>query len=768
MMQKQDMVNKNRASISRFLNYVLPSIVLVFLLIYTYAKFFEHPYTGFRLDSRGNVFEIFVEQQTEPFLQVGDRVIKIDQVTWENFQTDLRKSIFDHVRSGEVINLLVKRGDQDLLIPWGPAGPNSGEIRDLLISEGWLGFFFWMAGTFALLALRPKDERWRLFIVFNYLTGSFLVLGSGVSFYHIWESAILLRILVWFCIPVYLHLHWIFPKPLSRLPKALIWFVYLGAGIMAVAQWLQAIPPNLYLIGYLLAVLGSVVLLVLHAVKQPEIRRDLGILLVIIAIAFIPSVVVGIGGEFLKGGLGSLYPGLSGGALLSLPLFPMAYVYAAHRHRLGSLELRVNNILSSFLFLTLVGTISIPLIIFIAARFSSTGASVVFGTIGFLLASVIVFLGYAPFQSFFERYILGIPLPSKRLLETYSTEITTSLSLPELIQVLQEKVFPSLLIRQFVFLQVDHGSLHILSTMGLDKEPLPTEQDIQIFVAQSGVYHSTDLSSDDPYSWIRLILPLKLGDQLIGFWLFGRRDPDDLYSQQEIPVLSSLANLTSIMLSNILQTENLKAMYEANIGRYEQEKLRLSRDLHDSILNEMAALLMRDDALIFSPEFQQAFEALTERLREILSDLRPPALNFGLKVALEDMAEKLAERNQNVVKIASDIQADGEWRYAESVENHSYRIVQEACENALKYAHAKTIRIVVRLFRENFDIKVEDDGVGFDTETSLKLDQMLAHKHFGLANMHERASLSGAEIRIESRVHEGTTVSISWKSKESV
>ena len=130
------------------------------------------------------------------------------------------------------------------------------------------------------------------------------------------------------------------------------------------------------------------------------------------------------------------------------------------------------------------------------------------------------------------------------------------------------------------------------------------------------------------------------------------------------------------------------------------------------------------------------------------------------------MAEKLSERNQNVVNIESDIQADGEWRYPESVENHSYRIVQEACENALKYAHAKTITIVVRLFRGTFDIKVEDDGVGFDTETSLKLDGMLAHKHFGLANMHERASLIGAEIRIESRANEGTRIHMRWKSTE--
>jgi hypothetical protein len=65
-----------------------------------------------------------------------------------------------------------------------------------------------------------------------------------------------------------------------------------------------------------------------------------------------------------------LYPGITSGALLSLPLFPIAYVYAVHRHRLGSLELRVNHLVSSFLFLTLIGTLSIPLIILIKASWS--------------------------------------------------------------------------------------------------------------------------------------------------------------------------------------------------------------------------------------------------------------------------------------------------------------------------------------------------------------------------------------------------------------
>jgi signal transduction histidine kinase len=182
----------------------------------------------------------------------------------------------------------------------------------------------------------------------------------------------------------------------------------------------------------------------------------------------------------------------------------------------------------------------------------------------------------------------------------------------------------------------------------------------------------------------------------------------------------------------------------------------------------MAALLIRGDAPVFSPEFQQGFEALTERLREIVSDLRPPMLNFGLKYALEELAEKISERNQSAVKIEAQLQADGDWRYPHVVENHTYRIVQEASENALKYARAKTVRIVARLFQEGFDIQVEDDGIGFQMGTNHKLHEMLANKHFGLVGMIERANLIGAEIDIDSSPGRGTCVRLRWKLKESI
>jgi len=455
--------------------------------------------------------------------------------------------------------------------------------------------------------------------------------------------------------------------------------------------------------------------------------------------------------------------------ILSLALLPFAYLYTAFRRRLGSLEMRVNRFFTTYLFVILLGIFGLPLIAFLDQAAEFPGKALIISFASGLFTSVAFIWGYSPFEKLFDHRIFGIPLTSKRLLESYSTHITTSLSSSDLVRVLHEEVMPSLLIRQFVFLQMDQGSLNTLSTMGLSEELLPKQQDILYLMEQSGVYRSSDLlASGQPYSWIRLILPLKLGNQLIGFWLLGRRDPDDLYAQREIPTLSSLANLTAIALSNILQTERLKAMYEANIDRYEQERLRLAHDLHDSILNEMAAMMISSDVPVFSPAFQQAFDELTERLREIVNDLRPPMLAFGLKLAFEDFAENLRERNQDSVEIVIDIQTEGECRYPVVVENNLYRIVQEACENSLRYAHAKRIILFGRLFQKEFEIKVQDDGIGLNPQISLNLNEMLANRHFGLAGIYERANLIGAEISINSKPKMGTHIRVLWQAKETI
>jgi signal transduction histidine kinase len=745
----------NKNVFRSFLEYALPWFTLLILLTYSYAKFFAHTY-GFRWDSEtGILFHVF-DEQPEPTLKVDDRILRIGNVGWKEFKSDLQSTFFQGARPGNVVPIVVERDGQKLTIPWTyPSRFNPSEFREQLISEWWLAYVFWLAGTLTLLFLRPKDNRWLLLVAFNFLTAIWLIAGSGVSAFHIWNSALVLRMAIWMCVPVYLHLHWVFPRPLGKIPPMLIRSVYSIAFILVIAQWFQLLPEDLYYWGFLVAAAGSLVLLSLHAIRQPEARRELRLLLVIVCLAIIPSIVLGI-----LATVQGIPPWLGGAALLSFPLVPFAYLYAAYRRQLGKLEVRVNRLLSIYLFMILLGTIGVPLTVLAELSWPARGNSLIIA-IAVSLSTAIAFLwGYPAFQKFFERRLLRISLPPERIQEAYSARITTSTSLPALLQVLDREVLPSLFVRQFVFLKLDNDSPIVLFAKGVTDAQLHDGCDFTALMGQAGKYRPVHLLNDEqPCPWAYLILPLKVGDSVLGFWLFGRRDPDDMYAQAEIPIFQSLANQTAIALSNILQTERLRTMYQINVDRYEEERKRLALDLHDSILNQLAVLQMNLDEP--SQKFQEAYEGLTQRLREIVSDLRPPMLNYGLKPAIDELADNLMERSKDTASVTVGLQSDGN-RYSPEVELHVFRIVQEACENALRHAQAKSIKISGSLSAQEIILYLQDDGVGFDLGETLDLDTLISRKHFGLAGMIERAAIIGAKVGIESKPEDGTRIKITW------
>lgn len=740
---------------------VVPWLVLAILLTYSYAKFFRHSY-GFRVSfSAGTVVEVF-ESQPEPTLRENDRILQFGSVRLEEFNADLIMPFFAGYEPGDTVPLKVLRDGETIDIAWKFPAFNQAEFLDQLISEFWIAYAFWLAGVVTILLVRPKDDSWLLMALFNFLTAIWLIAGGGLAAYHIWYAGIVFRVAVWLCLPVYLHLHWVFPRPLGRLPRWLVGGLY-GIGILlAIAQALQLLPNNLFYLGFIIALAGSLILLFIHLWRQPVLRRDFWLPILVLVLAITPAMIWVVLDTIV--GIPAYYGGVG---LLSLPLLPLAYLYTAFRRRLGNLELRVNRFFTVYLFLILLGIFVLLFIAFLDRVPDAPGKAATIGFTSLLLTAAAFIGGFPRFERFVDQRIFGVSPASERLLESFSTHIRTSVVLPDLLRVLREQVFPSLLIRQFVFLQYDQGSLNVLSTVGLHDEPLPGEKDVSYLMEQSGKYRSPDLTTDDPsFPWVRLILPLRLGNQLHGFWLLGRRDPDDFYSQQEILTLASLANLTAIALSNILQTERLTSMYQANINRYEEERVSLARDLHDSILNELAALPIRSDAPVFSPSFQDAYDRISDHLREITHHLRPSMLSFGLKLALEDYAENLRQRNTHSVEIQTDVQADGDYRYPLMIESNIYRIVQEACENSLRYAHGTKLSISGNLTETQIDLRISDDGVGLDPDTSLNFNDLLTHRHFGLAGMHERASVIGAELHIVSKPNEGSQIHLTWQSKE--
>jgi signal transduction histidine kinase len=739
----------------RWNNIELPLSVLVFFLLlwFTYGILIKAPYAGFDFNGgNGQVAKIITPVQSDPPLQVGDTLVQVGPLLMDDFHKNRRLVLFENVQKGEIVEIIVDRNGEEVHIPWQFPGFTQREFYGRFFNIWWLAYFFWLSGFTVQVLIRPKDVRWQLFIASNYLTGLWLILGS-LSTWQLWGSSILLHAVTWLLLPVYLHLNWEFPRPLGNMPKALRIAIYVIGFSFAMAEVLQVLPYSLYALAFLTALLGSIILEAVHFIRQKDQRRNVVMLTLSILIALTPS--IGFGVIVAISGYASIGPL----ALLALPFMPVSYIYIIYRRQLGGLELRANRIVSTYAFLILLGTLltlgivpitflSIPneIVIFLTILISS-------------LMAVVSIVAFPAFQAFVDQRIFGIKLPYQNLQEVYSNRITAANSISDLLKLLEEEVFPSLLVRQYAFLQVSNGFVKTLLHKNIDERQVPVEDDIKRLILQAGKYVPGNPLEDE---WTRLILPLKAGDASIGFWLLGRRDPDDMYSLVEIPILQSLANQTAIALSNIRHAEQLKTLYQSDVDRYEKERMRLALELHDSVLNELAILRTNTDEANISPKFQASYDEATRRLREIVMDLRPPMLSYGLKPAIEELADNLMERSKDTINITVDLHVEGEARYAENIEQHIYRVVQEACGNAVRHARATLIQVSGALDSQKIFLKIQDNGIGFEINGQSDLDTLVANNHFGLTGMAERVRLIDGEVNIRSTPQAGTSIQVTW------
>jgi signal transduction histidine kinase len=269
----------------------------------------------------------------------------------------------------------------------------------------------------------------------------------------------------------------------------------------------------------------------------------------------------------------------------------------------------------------------------------------------------------------------------------------------------------------------------------------------------------------DPCPWVRLVLPLKIEARHLAICLLGRKDPDDLYSADEIVLLQALMDQTALALVHLEHAERLRLLFQMDIQRQEDERSRLARELHDELLGQMALIIQNVSTHQDQQAFLQVYQPAVQEIRSIIADLRPAMLNYGLKAALEELVENPADLriDGNAPINTSCILEGGLTRYPEYVELHLYRIVQQAWRNAIQHAKPASMMLHGRLDDQCVALEVIDDGTGFDTPHTPDLGVLLTRQQYGLVGMVERAALIQAELMIDSAPGQGTRVKVSWK-----
>lgn len=196
------------------------------------------------------------------------------------------------------------------------------------------------------------------------------------------------------------------------------------------------------------------------------------------------------------------------------------------------------------------------------------------------------------------------------------------------------------------------------------------------------------------------------------------------------------------------------------VATQEDERRRLSRELHDEVGQSMSALLLELNHLEAqiragggdAGEPLARAKALGERsvgvIRNMSLLLRPSMLDdLGLVPALRWQARELSRTTALRVKVAADGVPDD---LPDGHRTCVYRIVQEALHNAQRHSGAQTVRVNVKLEGGVIAVEVQDDGAGFDISQD---------KGMGIIGMEERVKALGGTFRVESRPGQGTTVS---------
>lgn len=196
------------------------------------------------------------------------------------------------------------------------------------------------------------------------------------------------------------------------------------------------------------------------------------------------------------------------------------------------------------------------------------------------------------------------------------------------------------------------------------------------------------------------------------------------------------------------------------IEAQENERKRLSRELHDSVAQELMSAVvdlrvlkyMTDDETVLKKvkQTEASMTRLLDDIRNLSVDLRPAALDdFGLEAAFRSHFKRVEQSYGLVVEFVSGLARK---RYLSDIETVIYRICQEAVLNALKYAQVDTVS--VHLFERDgmLRLEVEDQGEGFEAGSDP------IGTGLGLYGMRERAELVGGTLTVQSEPGNGTRV----------
>jgi signal transduction histidine kinase len=257
---------------------------------------------------------------------------------------------------------------------------------------------------------------------------------------------------------------------------------------------------------------------------------------------------------------------------------------------------------------------------------------------------------------------------------------------------------------------------------------------------------------------------------LSGMWLLGERETGTSPSPEDLRWLTSLSREAAAVLEAMHYSEQerqaaseMRALYRQVIAAREDEHSRLSRELHDGVLQDLCAVsrdlkaLQADEGPNGDPydHLVDLSSKTVQSLRDICNDLRPPLLQQDLASALKSLVDDMDARSPAPVHIEISTERE-ELRLPNDVALTIFRITQEGLYNALLHADASEIAVRLTEYPDRLRLTITDDGQGISG--GIESAGFVAGGHYGIAGMRERAAMIGGKLDLQSSVGYGTVV----------
>ena len=213
----------------------------------------------------------------------------------------------------------------------------------------------------------------------------------------------------------------------------------------------------------------------------------------------------------------------------------------------------------------------------------------------------------------------------------------------------------------------------------------------------------------------------------------------------------------------------LQDIAQGILGAQEQERRRISHELHDEIGQSLTALkitLKRAQQNLadtgrgasFLETGQQMLDKMMVGVREIAYRLRPSELDqLGLAAALRSHLDKTI---RPLLPNASLLENIGDRRFSPELELCCFRVAQEALTNCLRHAQATQVKVVLDYEPPRLTLRIIDNGAGFEVRDYYSQEQ--ASGSLGILGMRERAAANGGNFRVQTSLETGTEVIVTF------